>query len=42
MISDRVTKECNSAFIQGFNDSNLAYKPQFIYNDYKVGKKFYQ
>jgi hypothetical protein len=45
VISDRADKadgEYSSASIQGFIDSNLAYKPQFIYNDYKIGKKFYQ
>lgn len=31
----------NTAFINGMNNSNLAYRPQFIYNDNKNGQKVF-
>lgn len=31
----------NTAFIDGAFNSNLAYKPQFIYNDNKNGQKVF-
>lgn len=31
----------NTAFINSAFNSNLAYKPQFIYNDNKNGKKVF-
>lgn len=36
---DELRKGLDTAFINGRNDSNLAYKPQFISNDYEKGQK---
>ena len=36
---DELRKGLDTAFINGHNDSDLAYKPQFISNDYEKGQK---
>lgn len=35
----KLQEGCNTAFIDGTYNSNLAYRPEFIINDYKKGKK---
>ena len=35
----KIQEGCNTAFIDGTYNSNLAYRPEFITNDYKKGKK---
>lgn len=37
--SEELVMGLTTAFIDGSNNSNLAYRPEFIYNDYKQGKK---
>lgn len=36
---ENLRKGLHTAFIDGTYNSNLAYKPEFISNDYKYGKK---
>ena len=35
-------KGFQTAFIDASYDSNLAYKPEFVYNDNKNGQKFFR
>ena len=45
MPEEKITElQCgfNTAFIDGSYNSNLAYKPQFIYNDNKNGQKLWK
>ena len=37
--SEELVMGLTTAFIDGSNNSNLAYRPEFIYNDHKQGKK---
>lgn len=37
--SEELVMGLTTAFIDESNNSNLAYRPEFIYNDYKQGKK---
>lgn len=44
MTEDKITElqsGFNTAFIDGSYNSNLAYRPQFIYNDNKNGQKVF-
>lgn len=37
--SEELISGLTTAFIDQSSNSNLAYRPEFIYNDYKQGKK---
>lgn len=37
--SNELMEGLTTAFINQSNNSNLAYRPEFIYNDHKQGKK---
>ena len=37
--SEELILGLTTAFIDQSNNSNLAYRPEFVYNDYKQGKK---
>ena len=36
---EQIKSGLTTAFIDQSNNSNLAYRPEFVYNDYKQGKK---
>lgn len=38
---ENLRKGLYTAFIDGTYNSNLAYKPEFVSNDYQHGKKFW-
>ena len=36
---EQIKSGLTTAFIDQSNNSNLAYRPEFVYNDYKQGKE---